>query len=149
MDWNRTPPMIGPPRYFENSVVGRVRKLQQNTKIGVAKVFVVELGLFVVKKGSYTTFYTIKIQRIWKERVKIRKTWSMTKKRSWEFFSVKMEIFSGKNLIQKFFSAKIFCVPPNSGPGLRPCVAGLFCSTCFFQCERRSHTTGWTELKLV
>src|SRR6218665_2997362 len=43
----------------------------------------------------------------------------MTKKKSSEIFGVKMEIFSGKNVIQKSWSAKIFSVPPNSAPGLR------------------------------
>src|SRR6218665_883501 len=43
----------------------------------------------------------------------------MTKKRSSEFLGVKMEIFFEKNLIQKFWSAKKYSVPPNSAPGLR------------------------------
>ena len=81
-------PCIGPPNIFRSSVVGWARKFEQSKKIGVVKEFFVERGFFVVKKGSYTTFDrtfvdTIKIQRI-------RKTWWMTKKRSSEFFGVKM-----------------------------------------------------------
>jgi len=43
----------------------------------------------------------------------------MTKKGSSEIFGVKMEIFSGKNVIQKSWSAKNVSVPPNSASGLR------------------------------
>jgi len=49
----------------------------------------------------------------------------MTKKRS-EILAVKMELFSEKNLIQKFWSVKRMSVPPNSAPGLRHC----HCSHC-------------------
>ena len=38
--------------------MGWARKLEQSKEIGVAKEFFVERGLFVVKKGSYTTFDT-------------------------------------------------------------------------------------------
>ena len=66
-------PCIGPPNILRISVVGWARKLEQSKKIGV-KEFFSEIVLFLVKKGSYTTVDTLKIQRI-------RKTWSMTKKR--------------------------------------------------------------------
>jgi len=61
-----------PPNILRISVVGWARKLEQSKKIGV-KEFFSEIVLFLVKKGSYTTFDTVKIRRI-------RKTWSMTKK---------------------------------------------------------------------
>ena len=65
------------------------------------------------------TFDTIMTQRIWKERVKIRKTWLMTKKRSSEFLDVKMKIFSPQNVIQKSWVRRKNFRPPNSAPGLR------------------------------
>ena len=57
-------PCNGSPNILRSSVVGWARKLEQSKKIGVVKKFSFEIGLFAVKKGSYTTFYTIKIQRI-------------------------------------------------------------------------------------
>jgi len=74
-----------------------------------------------VRKGSYTTFNIVKIRKIWEKKGKIRKTWSMTKKRSSEIFAVKTGIFCGKNVIQKSWSAKKMSVPQNSAPGLRHC----------------------------
>jgi len=50
------------------------------------------------------------------KKEKIRKTWSMTKKK---ILAVKMDIFSEKNVIQKSWPARNFSVPPNSEPGLR------------------------------
>jgi len=44
----------------------------------------------------------------------------MTKKMSSEIFTLKMEIFPEKSLIQKsIFAKNIFASPPNSAPGLR------------------------------
>ena len=114
-------PCIGPPNILRSSVVGCARKHEQSKKIDVIKEFFSEIGpmvLFLVKKGSYTTFNTVKIR-------KIRKTWSMTKKKSSEILGVKMEIFLRKKIIQKFWSAKDFFVPPNSAPGLRHCIGSL------------------------
>ena len=104
--WGGNGPCIGPPNILRSSVVGHERK--HRVKKGV--VFS-EIVLFVVKKGSYTTFYTVKLRRIWKKGVKIRKTWSTAKKRSSEFLGVKMEIFFRKKVIQKFWSMKNFSVP--------------------------------------
>src|SRR6218665_1505432 len=77
--------------------------------------FFSKIVVFLVKKGSYTTFNTVK-------KHKIRKTWSMTKKRLSEIFGVKIEIFSGKNVSQKSWSAKKNSVPPNSASGLCHCI---------------------------
>ena len=66
-------------------------------------------SVFLVKKGSYTTFNTVKIR-------KIRKTWSMTKKKV-------IRNFGRKNVIQKSWSAKNVSIPPNSAPGLRHCLS--------------------------
>src|SRR6218665_484410 len=63
--------------------------LRSSVKKGVIKEFFSEIVVYLVKKGSYTTFNTGKIR-------KIRKTWSMTKKGHQKFFGVKMEIFSEK-----------------------------------------------------
>src|SRR6218665_1025164 len=87
-------------------------KVQTEGKNGIIKEFFSEIVFFLVKKGSYTTFNTVK-------KRKIGKTWSMTKKRSSEIFGVKIAIFSGKNVIQ--VRGK-FIRPPNSAPGLRHCI---------------------------
>jgi len=55
------------------------------SKKSVVKEFFFEVVVFLVKKGSYTTFKRVKIWRIWKKKGKIRNTWSMTKKRSYKF----------------------------------------------------------------
>ena len=87
------------PNILISSVVGCARKHEQSFKKGVIKKFFSEIAVFLVKKGSYTTFQTVKI---WK----IRKTWSMTKKRSSEILGVKIEIFLRKKVVlirEKFF----------------------------------------------
>ena len=56
--------------------------------------------VFLVKKWSFMTFNTVKTR-------KIRKTWSMTKKRSSEILGVKMQFFLEKSLIQKILAAKL------------------------------------------
>src|SRR6218665_3129101 len=80
--------MHPPPHILRSSVVGCARKYEQSKK-GVINEFFSEIVVFLVKKGSYTTFNTVKIR-------KIRKTWSMTKKRSSEILGVKIEIFLRK-----------------------------------------------------
>src|SRR6218665_2942775 len=45
---------IGPPNILRSSVVGWARKFEESKKIGVAKEFFVERGIFVVEKGSYS-----------------------------------------------------------------------------------------------
>src|SRR6218665_2957740 len=81
-------PCIGPPPIFREvlSVVGCARKYEQSKKHGLIKEFLSEIVVFLVKKGSYTTFNAVKRGRL-------------LKKRSSEIFGVKVEIFSGKNLI--------------------------------------------------
>jgi len=75
--------------------VGRVRKHEQSKEKGVIKELLFEIGVFLVKKGSYTTLQIAKIWNILKKIRKIRKSWSMTKKkRSSEILGVKMENFS-------------------------------------------------------
>src|SRR6218665_2867118 len=66
-------------------VVGWARKHEQSKKIGAVKEFCCEIVLYLVKKRSYTTFYTL----------------------TSEFLGVKIEIFSEKHLIQKFRSATV------------------------------------------
>ena len=68
----------------------------------------------------FTISNKVKIRKI-RERGKIRKTWSMTKKRSSEIFAAKMEIFSEKNVI--LVGEKIFR-PPKLGARF-PLLDGL------------------------
>jgi len=56
------------------------RESTNRVKKDVIKEFFSKIVVFLVKKGSYTTFNTAKIRKIWKKKWKIRKTWSMTKK---------------------------------------------------------------------
>src|SRR6218665_1880877 len=67
----------------------------------------------MVKRGSFTTFNTVR-------KRKIRKTWSMTKTKSSEIFGVKMEIFPEKS----HSVPRKIVPPPNSAPGLRHCERG-------------------------
>jgi len=60
-------------------VCGCVRKYELSKK-GVIRELFFEIVVFLVKKGSYKTFNTVKIWKMWKKIWKIRKTWSMTKK---------------------------------------------------------------------
>ena len=53
-------------------------------KKGVIKELFSEIGVFLVKKGSYTTLQAAKIWTILKKIGQIRKSWSMTIKRSSE-----------------------------------------------------------------
>src|SRR6218665_1531382 len=91
-----------PPNILRSSVVGCARKYEQSKK-----------GVFLVRKESYTTFRSniVNIRKIWEKEGKIRKIWSMTKKKSSEIFAVKMDIFSEKDVIQKSWSAKNLSVP--------------------------------------
>src|SRR6218665_714466 len=49
--------------------------------------------VFLVRKWSYTTFNIVNIRKMWEKKGKIRRTRSMTKKKSSEIFTPKMEIF--------------------------------------------------------
>jgi len=71
----------------------------------------VKNGGFLVRKWSYTTFNIVNIRKMWEKKGKIRRTKSMTKKRSSEIFTLKMEIFP------EIGPWKFFLVPPNSAPG--------------------------------
>src|SRR6218665_2369701 len=118
------------PSIFCEVVLSDARESKKRVKKGVVKKFFSEIVFFLVRKGSYTTFNRVKIRKIWEKKGKIRKTRSTTKKRSSEISTVKMEIFSEKNIIQKSWSVKILCVLPNSKPGLR---------RWFFYNTRRMH----------
>src|SRR6218665_1382676 len=100
------------PPIFRQVALSDARERMNRVKKGLIKEFFSEIVVFLAKKGSYMTFYRSK-QR------KIRKTRSMTKKRSSEILGVKVDIFFVKKVIQKSWSAKNFSVPPNSAPGLR------------------------------
>src|SRR6218665_594661 len=69
-----------PPNILRSSVVGCARKYEQSFKKGVIKEFFSEIVVFLLRKGSYTTFNIAKIRKIWEKKGKIRKNWSMTKK---------------------------------------------------------------------
>src|SRR6218665_75712 len=91
----------------------------------------VKNGVFLVRKWSYTTFNIVNIRKMWEKKGKIQRTRSMTKKRSSENFPLKMEIFPEIGPRKNFWS------PPNSAPGLRPC---LYLSHIFIVVSRWSAT---------
>src|SRR6218665_2045236 len=62
--------------------------------------------VFLVRKWSYTTFNIVNIRKMWEKKGKIRRNRSMTKKRSSEIFTLKMEIFP------EIGPRKFFLVPP-------------------------------------
>src|SRR6218665_186581 len=65
--------------------------------------------VFLVRKWSYTTFNIVNIRKMWEKKGKIRRTRSMTKKRSSEIFTLKMDIFP------EIGPRKNFLVPPKFG----------------------------------
>src|SRR6218665_2855580 len=71
------------------------------------------------------TFNIANIGKIWEMKEKIRKIWSMTKrKKSSEIFAAKNGKFSPKNVIQKsWVRRKNFPSPPNSAPARSPPLA--------------------------
>src|SRR6218665_3186147 len=88
----------------------------------------VKNGVFLMRKWSYTTFNIVNIRKMWEKKGKIQRTRSMTKKRSSEMFTLKMDIFTLKmEIFPEIGPRKIFWSPPNSAPGLRPCM----CETVF------------------
>src|SRR6218665_560481 len=84
------------PPIFREVVLSDARESTNRVKNGLIKEFFSEIVVFLVKKGSYTTFNTVK-------KRKISKT------------GVKMEFFSVKNVIQKSWSAKKILRPPKLG----------------------------------
>ena len=82
----------------------------------------VKNGGFLVRKWSYTAFNIVNIRKMWEKKGKIRRTKSMTKKKGHQkFLPWKWTFFL------KLGREKIFLSPPNSAPGLRPCVLVEFC----------------------
>ena len=78
----------------------------------------------VVRKGSYTTLNIVKdTENLGEERENLKNL--ANEKRSSEILAVKMEIFSDKNVIQKFWLAKNVCVPPKLGARSPPLVSAL------------------------
>src|SRR6218665_2659053 len=78
----------------------------------------VKKGAFLVRKWSYTTFNIVNIRKMWEKKGKIRK-WSS------EIFTLKMEIFPEKNVIQKSWAAKIFLGLPKYGARSPPMIFRL------------------------
>src|SRR6218665_2643672 len=112
---------IGPPNIFRSSVVRWARKVKQSKIYRCCQGILLLNSVFPCKERDiYDILHSKDTENL--KKVKIRKTWLMTKKmRSSEFLDVKMGIFSPQKVIQKFWYAKKFSVPPNSAPGLRPC----------------------------
>jgi len=105
------PPMHWSPPIFWEIVLWDGRESSNRVKMVSSRNSFLKYCFFLVKKESYTIFYTVKIRRIWKERVKTRKSRSMTKKRSSEFLGVKMEIFPKKTSFINFGPRKILPSP--------------------------------------
>jgi len=59
------------PIFWEVMFVRRARKHEQSKK-GIIKELFSEIGVFLVKKGSYTTLHTVQIQK--KDRKNLEKT---------------------------------------------------------------------------
>jgi len=104
-------PCIRPPNVLRSSVVGCARKYEESKKWCHEGIILWNRVFSREERGSYMIFVTVKMWKIWWKILTIWKTWSMTKKKSSEILSVKIDIFSWKNLIQKSWSAKFFSVP--------------------------------------
>src|SRR6218665_2950885 len=88
-------PCIRPSNILRSSVVGCVRKYEKSKR-----------DVFLVRKGLCTISNKVKIRKIREKRWKIRKTWSMTKRkkghqkflpRKWKFYPKKTSSWSAKN----------------------------------------------------
>src|SRR6218665_3832302 len=71
----------------------------------------------------YTTFNIVNIRKMWEKKGKIRRTRSMTKKRSSEIFTLKMEIFP------EIGPRKNFLVPPKFGARSPPMDIDIYGQT--------------------
>jgi len=60
------------PPILREVVLSDARNCKQSKK-GVIKEFFSEIVVFLVRKGSYRTFNTAKIRKIWEKKGKIRK----------------------------------------------------------------------------
>src|SRR6218665_1875785 len=98
-------------------------------------------GVFLVRKGSCTTFSRAKVQKIREKRGNIRKTWSMTKKRSSEICAAKMEFFKQNRHLGR---RKNFSVPPPKlgarFPPMHPAI-----NSSFNGAPKSSLTTGFVN----
>jgi len=56
---------------FLEVVLSDARESTNRVKNGVIKELFSEIGVFLVKKGSYMIFHTVKIWKIWKNIVKM------------------------------------------------------------------------------
>src|SRR6218665_37438 len=73
--------------------------------------------VFLVRKWSYTTFNIVNIRKMWEKKGKIRRTRSMTKKRSSEMFTLKIEIFPEIGPRKIFWSPKFGARSPPMSAG--------------------------------
>src|SRR6218665_398071 len=90
--------------------------------------------VFLVRKWSYTTFNIVNIRKMWEKKGKIRRTKSMTKKRSSEIFTLKIDIFP------EIGPRKNFLVPPKFGARSPPMdmLRHMICH--HFLRDRQTHT---------
>src|SRR6218665_3732038 len=95
------------PQIFREVVLSEARESTNRVKNGLIKEFFSEIVVFLVKKGSYTTFNTVKKRKIRKKVIR------NFRRENGHFFRKKRH--SGS---QNFFR------PPNSAPGLRHCPTG-------------------------
>ena len=86
-------------------------------------IFISEIVVFLVRKGSYTTFNIVKIRKIWEKKGKIRKKpgrW-LKEEGHQKFWPWNGNFFrKKKNVVQKSWSAKKFSVPSRLGARCQP-----------------------------
>jgi len=115
-------PCIRPPNNLRSSVVGCSRKYEQSLKRCHKGILFWNSGypvVFLVRKGSYTTFNVVKIRKIREKKLKIRKTWSLTKKKVIRNFGRENGNFFWRNRHSEILVHENFVHPPNSATGLR------------------------------
>jgi len=71
--WSGGRPIHPSPPIFWEVVLSDAHESTNRIKKGIIKELLSKIVVFLVKKGSYTTFNTVKIRKIWKKKGKIRK----------------------------------------------------------------------------
>src|SRR6218665_1768041 len=88
--WGGDGPCIGPPNILRSSVVGWARKVKESKQSKKNRcrqgILLLNSAFPCKERVRYDILHILKIRRIRKKRVKIRKTWSMTKKEGHQNF---------------------------------------------------------------
>ena len=101
-------PCIGPPNILRSSVVGWAQKLQQSEKVGFRQGILFWNSAFSCEERViYNILHS-------KDTENLKRAGRWLKKGHQNFWAWKWKFVSEKNVIQKFWYAKIFSVTPQT-----------------------------------